>query len=112
MVTIEQVEAIVAELPGVTEGVRHGHRTWFVGSRSFAWERPFSKADVRRFGDEPVPDGPILALNVDDLADKEAMLAARHRGVFDIEHFKGYAAVLVHLRVVALGVLREALVDA
>ena len=103
---------MAAALPEVTEGARHGHRTWFVGTSSFAWERPFSKADIRRFGDEPVPDGPILALKVDDLADKEAVLAARHRGFFDIEHFAGYPAVLVQLRVAAPGVVRDAIVDA
>jgi hypothetical protein len=112
VVTIEQVEEMVAALPGVGEGTRHGHRTWFVGKTSFAWERPFSKADIRRFGDEPVPDGPILALKVDDLEDKAAVLAARHRGFFDIEHFAGYAAVLVQLRVAAPGVVRDAIVDA
>jgi hypothetical protein len=112
VVTIEQVEAMVAALPEVSEGDRYGNRTWSVGTASFAWERPFSKADIRRFGSAPVPDGPILALKVDDLEDKAAVLAARHRGFFDIEHFAGYPAVLVQLRVAAPGVVRDAVVDA
>jgi hypothetical protein len=112
VVTIEQVEEMVAGLPDVSAGIRHGNRTWFVGTTAFAWERPFSKADLRRFGAEPVPAGPILALKVDDLEDKAAVLAARHRGFFDIEHFSGYAAVLVQLRVAAPGVVRTSIIDA
>ena len=60
-------------LPGVTEGRRYQQRTWFVGTNGFAWERPFSKADIKRFGDEAVPAGPILAVTVADLADKQAI---------------------------------------
>ncbi len=112
MVTIEDVEAMIAVLPEVTVGSRYGNRTWLVGNKGFAWERPFSKADIRRFGDETPPTGPILAISVEDLGDKEAVLAARHRGVFTIEHFNGFPAVLVQLDKVAPGVLREAITDA
>ena len=111
MPTIDDVEQIIAGLPEVTEGARHGHRTWFVQGKSFAWERPYSKADVKRFGDETPPDGPILAVNVEDLEEKEAVLAAGRRGVFDMAHFEGYPAVLIQLRVVGKRVLRDAIVD-
>ncbi len=47
---------------GVVEGERYGNRAWSVSGKAFAWERPFSKADIRRFGDASPPDGrPNLA---------------------------------------------------
>lgn len=98
-------------LPDVVEGERHGHRTWAVSGKVFAWERAFSKADVKRFADTTPPDGPILAVRVADLGDKEAVLAAGTKGVFTIPHFNGYAAVLVQLKSVPKRALRELIVD-
>lgn len=110
--TVEEVARIAASLPEVTEGERHGNLTWFVRGQAFAWERPFSKADLRRFGDERPPAGPILAVRVADLDDKEALLAAGQRGFFTIPHFDDYPAVLIQLPTVATKALREALIDA
>jgi hypothetical protein len=66
--TIDDVALIASELPVVTEGESRGNRTWAVGGKAFAWDRPFSKADVKRFGAETPPDGPILAVRVEDLS--------------------------------------------
>ena len=92
--TYRGVAQIASRLPGVTEGERHGHRTWFVEGKVLAWERPFSKADLKRFGDEEPPDGPILAVSVEDLHEKEAVLAAHPTAFFTIPHFNGFAAIL------------------
>jgi hypothetical protein len=111
VISVEEVAAFIAELPDVTEGERFGNRTWFVGGKAFAWERPFSKADLRRFGDETPPDGPILAVTVEDIGEKEAVLAQGTRGIFTIPHFDGYAAVLVQLKCVGKRAARGAILD-
>jgi hypothetical protein len=109
--TFHDVARIVSTLPEVIEGESRGSRTWDVGGRTFAWEREFSKADLKRYGDETPPAGPILAVRVADLGEKEAVLAAGHRGVFSIPHFDNYAAVLVDLPKVSAKVLQETLED-
>ncbi len=111
MVEVDDVARMALDLAEVAEGERHGHRTWSVAGKTFAWERPFSKADVRRFLPAIPPDGPILAVRVADLGEKEAVLEARIKGFFTIPHFDGYAAVLVHLKVVGKRDLRDALLD-
>ena len=99
------------DLPEVAEGERYGNRAWSVAGKVFAWERAFSKADIRRFGDASPPDGPILAVRVADLGEKEAVLAAQSKGFFTIPHFDGFSAVLIQLNVVGKRPLREAIVD-
>jgi hypothetical protein len=112
MASFDDVARMASELPEAIEGERHGNRTWFVRGKAFAWDRPFSKADIRRFGDQTPPDGPILAVRVEDLAEKEAVLAANPDAFFTIPHFDGYSAVLIRLPEVSAKALRDAITDA
>jgi len=112
MPTLDDVARLAADLPEVTAGERHGNLTWFVAGKAFTWERPFSKADIRRFGATAPPEGPILAVRVADLSEKEAVLAGSSTAIFTIPHFDGYAAVLIQLQRVTKKALRVAVVDA
>ncbi len=109
--TLDDAAAMALALPEVVEGTRWGTRTWAVNGKTFAWERPFSKADLKRFGGVAPARGEILAVHVSDLGEKEAVLAQGLKGVFTIEHFDNYPAVLVELRQAGKRAVRELIVD-
>lgn len=110
--TFAQVGVFASSLPGVIIGTKWGNRTWMIGDRGFAWERPFSKADLKRFGSETPPTGEILAVRVDSLDAKDALLAIAPPGFFTIPHFHGYAAILIELRRARVKDVRAAVLGA
>ena len=112
MLTMEQITQLALGFPDVVEVERRGNRAWNLGNKCVAWERPFTKADLKRFGAEPVPAGEILAVRVADLHEKEAVLAQPPKGFFTISHFDGWPAVLIQLRVATRKPVRDALLDA
>ena len=69
------------------------------------------QGDVKRFGGETPPAGPIIAIGVGDLGEKEAIIAADPSTFFTIPHFNGYPAVLVHLENATRTAVRDALLD-
>lgn len=100
MVTFEQVSRFLETLGPVTRGVWWRNPTWCRGSRVVAWQRPLSKADHARLveANAPVPHGELLAVMVESLDEKDAVLSLGLPGVFTLAHFDGTAAVLVELR--------------
>lgn len=112
MLTLDDIATMALALPSVTEGTSWGNRSWSVGKTSFAWERPLTKADIKRLAGEPLPAGPIVAVKVDDLAEKAAVLEQGIRGVFTIAHFDNFPAVLVQLPLVRKGAMGALIVDA
>ena len=110
--SFDDVDAFASSLPGVTVGAKWGNRTWMVEGKGFAWQRPFSKADLKRFGDETPPAGEILAVSVESLDAKDALLAIAPPGFFTIQHFNGYPAVLIALRQARTKDVRAAILDA
>ena len=111
MATLDEVARIALAMPEVSEGESRGTRAWSVRGKTFAWERPYSKADLKRFDDETPPNEPIVAVRVDDLIEKEAVLASNPKAFFTIPHFDGYAAVLIQLKTVTKRALRDAILD-
>jgi hypothetical protein len=111
MVSHDDAVAVIVSLPEVTTGSSYGNQAWSVSGKMFAWDRPFSKADIKRFGAEPVPSGPILGVKMDGLEEKAAVLAAGTPGVFTIPHFDGFPAVLVQLDEIDIADLRAIVVD-
>lgn len=109
---MEAAAKIALALPDVTEGARWGNRSWLVGGKGFAWERPLSRADVKRLGDQPPPEGPLLAVRVANMDEKEVLMMDPPEGFFDIEHFSGYPAVLIKLDVVRRSALKAAIAEA
>ncbi len=110
--TFDDVHELAMSLPGVTVATKWGNRTWLVGGKFFAWQRPFSKADLKRFGDETPPAGEVLAVRVENLDAKDALLAIAPRGFFTIPHFDGYAAILIALEKARAKDVRAAVLDA
>jgi hypothetical protein len=122
MVTFDDVARIALELPETEETTSYGNTSWAVKSggktkgKGFVWERPLSKKDRKLLTDageiEVPPDEVILAARVEDLAEKEAVLAEHVDATFTTPHFNGYPAVLVRLDRLDEAVLREIVTSA
>ena len=116
MVSIEDVRTIALALPGAEESVsgHTGEAAWRLRSGQFAWLRGPSATDLRQLSElgREWPAGPVLAVRVADLEEKEALLAAEPDVLFTIPHFDGYPGLLVRLDGIERDRLEEIVTDA
>ena len=108
----DDVARLALALPETAESTSYGNVAWKVKGKLFVWERPLGKSDLKALGDDAPPEGPILGAYVEDLGEKEAVLAADPDALFTIPHFDGFSAVLVLLDRVSVARLEEIIVDA
>jgi hypothetical protein len=111
-VTFDDVERIIKTLPGVVLGKRWNNATWLINERGFAWQRPLSKTDIERFDGAPVPQGELLAVMVESLDAKDALLSMELPGFFTIQHFNNFPAVIIELRKARAKDVKMAIADA
>lgn len=111
MTTWDDVSRVALALPETSERVSRNLRQWRVKDKGFVWERPLRRKEIEALG-EDVPDGPILAAQVEHIGAKEALLANDPRVFFTTSHFDGYAAILVRLDRITAEDLNEVVTEA
>jgi len=109
---LDTATTFAESLPDVTVGTKWQARTWMVRDRGFLWERPLSKTDIARLGDDPIPTGDIVGIIVENLDAKDALLAMDLPGFFTIQHFNGYPGLLIELRLARAEHVRAAITEA
>ena len=107
----DDVRRIALALPETSERPAYGNTAWRVRDKIFVWERPLRPKEVADLG-EGAPSGPILAVRVEDLGVKEALLQGDPKTFFTTPHFEGYAAVLIRLDRISAEELNELIVEA
>jgi hypothetical protein len=109
--TWDDVAVSALALPESNERIsREGIREWRVRDKLFAWERPLRQSDLAALGSN-APDGPILAVRVEDLGVKEILIADDPDVFFTIPHFDGYKAILILLENIEVEVLNEVVTE-
>jgi hypothetical protein len=111
MATWDDVRRIALDLPETSERLNEGVLQWRVKERPLTWERPLRRADYEALGDE-APEGPIVAVWVDDEGVKEALLTDEPDVFFTTPHFDGYAIVLIRLEEIPVPELEELIIEA
>jgi hypothetical protein len=107
----DDVRRIALALPETSERPAYGNTAWRVRDKIFVWERPLRPKEVDDLGDR-APTGPILAVRVEDLNVKEALLQDDPDTFFTTPHFDDYATVLIRLDRISSDELNELIVEA
>jgi hypothetical protein len=106
-----EVEELALSLPETTSTPSYGGAPALrVNKKMFARLRGEMADDTDELTGAPYGD--VLMVSVEDLGEKEALLAADGDAYFTIAHYDGYPAVLVRLDRADPEELRELLLDA
>ena len=100
----DDVARIGCELPEVTVSTSYGTPSLKVRTKSFC--RTWGPDENERKG--PV-DGEVLVVFTESIEDKEAWLAMHPDVLFDQDHYRGHAAMLVRLAIAGEDVLADVL---
>ena len=111
MATWDDVRRIVLDLPETSERTSRGLARWQVKEKLLTWERPLRQPDFQALGDA-APEGDILAVWVEDLGVKEALLYDDPDVFFTTPHFDGHAVVLIRLAAIQVDELEELIIEA
>ena len=104
MINREQVQRLVAAVPGATDESDDDRLVFSCGERGFAWtfmQRDAAKKPRR-------PNLAVLAISC-SLEQKEFLIEAAPHIYFDDDHYRGYPAVLTRLAVIDAAELMERL---
>jgi hypothetical protein len=112
MATWEDVRRIALRLPDTAEGTTFHNTSINVHGKSFVWQRPLNKSDLKKLGEAAPPEGPILAAYVETLDDKDALVTEEPDVFFTIEHFTGFRAVLILLDRIEIDRLEDIITEA
>ncbi|QAY59397.1 hypothetical protein ET475_04910 [Microbacterium protaetiae] len=115
MATLDDVRAICAEFPDVTETTTpHGAAAWRTKAGQVVWERGPRKADLAALAalGRTWPEGVVVGIRTDGLDGKAALLQTFPGTFFDTPHFDGWPTVLTELDGIDLDLLRETITDA
>src|SRR5690606_32223284 len=104
------VVRVAKALTGAEPSTTWGNPCWKVQGKAFAWQRPLTKKDRADLG-EAAPEGLVIAVRVEDLGEKEAILATPGPW-FTTPHFDGYPAGRVDLDEATPEQVHELVLDA
>jgi hypothetical protein len=96
MVTEDDVRRVALSLPSTTEKPSYGRPGFRVKDRLFA--------RIREEGD-------VLVVWVEDVGEKEGLIASEPKKFFTIPHYDGHPMVLVRFKAIGVTELRELLTE-